>query len=330
MRLRSIAGAAVGAVGLTAVANRFLASRAGDLEPPLAGDHETYRWRGFDIAYTEAGDPEDPDLLLLHGVNASGSSHEFRHVFDDLAEDYHVVAPDLPGFGRSDRPPLLYSGPLYATFVEDFARDLTGDATVVASSLAGAYATAAAGSVDFAELILVCPTATTFPGRRPWLRTAFRAPLVGEALYNLITSKASIRYFNADHGYYDEANVTDELVDYQWQTSHQPGARYAPGSFVGGFLDLDVDLGDELSNVDEPVTLVWGREASITPLEGGQKLAEAADARLVVFDESDVQPHVEHPAQFVRQVLRDRLDPDATDIEITEPGETESAETEED
>jgi pimeloyl-ACP methyl ester carboxylesterase len=322
MKLRSIAGAAVGAVGLTAVANRVLAGRAGDLESPLDGESGTYRWRGFDIAYTEAGDPDDPDLLCLHGVNASGSSHEFRHVFGDLAEDYHVVAPDLPGFGRSDRPPLLYSGPLYATFVEDFARDMTEDATVLASSLAGAYATAAAESVEFTELVLVCPTATTFPGRRAWLRTAFRAPLFGEALYNLTTSKPSIRYFNADHGYYDEDNVTDDLVDYQWQTSHQPGARYAPASFIGGFLDLDIDLGSALSNLDEPVTLVWGREASITPLEGGQKLAEAADARLVVFDESDVQPHVEHPGQFVRQVLRDALDPDAAEIEIEEPGES--------
>lgn len=329
MKLRSLAGATVGAVGLTAVANRVLSSRAGDLEPPLDGEQGTYRWRGFDIAYTEAGDPDDPDLLLLHGVNASASSHEFRGIFDDLAADYHVIAPDLPGFGRSDRPPLLYSGPLYATFVEDFARDLTEEATVIASSLAGAYATVAAESVEFAELILVCPTATTFPGTRPWLRTAFRAPLLGEALYNLITSKPSIRHFNADHGYYDADNVTDDLVDYQWRTSHQPGARYAPGSFVGGFLDLDIDLAAELSTLDEPVTLVWGREASITPLEGGLKLAEAADARLVVFDEADLQPHVEHPAQFVRQVLRDRLDPDATDIEITEPGESESAESEE-
>jgi pimeloyl-ACP methyl ester carboxylesterase len=264
----------------------------------------------------------------MHGLNASGSSYEFRHVFADLAEDYHVVAPDLPGFGRSDRPPLLYSGPLYATFVEDFARDVTEDATVVASSLSGAYATAAAKSVDFDELVLVCPTATTFPGQRAWLRTAFRAPLLGEALFNLVTSKASIRYFNADHGYYDADNITDDLVDYQWRTSHQPGARYAVGSFVGGYLDLDIDLGNELSKLDESVTLVWGRQARITPLEGGQKLAEAANARLLVFDECDVQPHVEHPDQFVRQVLREQLDPDATTIEIEDPGE-ESAEPEE-
>jgi pimeloyl-ACP methyl ester carboxylesterase len=302
MKLRTALGAAVGTVGLTALANRALAWRADDLEPQLDGDQGTYRWRGFDVAYTEAGDPENPDLLLVHGVNASGSSHEFRGVIDHLAEHYHVIVPDLPGFGRSDRPPLMYSGSLYTTFLEDFAADVTEDATVVAASLSAAYVAVAAQSVDCRELILVCPTAQTMPGRRVWLRTLVRTPVVGEALFNLVTSKPAIRYFNADHGYYDEANITDELVDYQWQTAHQPGARFAPASFISGFLDLDVDLGDVLSDLDEPVTIVWGREAEITPLEGGERLAEAADAKLVVFDETDLQPHAEHPEQFVELV----------------------------
>jgi pimeloyl-ACP methyl ester carboxylesterase len=320
MGLRKLLGAAVAGVGLTAAANRVLAWRAADLEPPLDGEQGTYRWRGFDIAYTEAGNPDHPDLLLLHGINASASSHEFRHVFDQLAEEYHVIAPDLPGFGRSDRPPLMYSGSLYTTFVEDFATDMTDDATVIASSLSGAYAAVAAQSVEFEDLSLISPTATTIPGRRVWLRSLFRTPLVGSALYNLITSRPSIRYFNADHGYHDPANITPELVDYQWQTSHQPGARYAPASFIGGFLDLDVDLGAVLAKLDVPITLVWGRDAEITPVEGGKKLAEAADARLVVFDESDIQPHVEHPAQFLRQVVYGEATDEVTDIEIEEPG----------
>lgn len=321
MKFRTLVGAAVGSVGVAAVTNRLLARRAGDLAPPLDGRQEVYRWRGFDVAYTEAGDPADPDFVLLHGVNASGSSHEFRHVFSDLAEEYHVIAPDLPGFGRSDRPPLLYSGSLYTTFVGDFVDDLTEDATVVAASHSGGYAAVAAPEADVAELILVCPTATGIPGTRPLVRSLVRAPVVGPALYNLATSKPAIRYFNADHGYYDEGNVTDELVDYQWQTAHQPGSRFAPASFFGGYLDLDVDLGDVLADLDVPVTLIWGRQATVSPLEDGEDLAATANARLVVFDESDVQPHVEHPAQFVRQVVGDGDDSAATEIEIEEPGE---------
>lgn len=321
MKLRNLVAGAVGGIGLTAGLNKLLATRASELEPPLDGKQGTYRWRGFDIGYVEAGDPTDPDLVCLHGINASGSSHEFRGIFDALAEEYHVLAPDLPGFGRSDRPPLMYSGSLYTTFVEDFLSEMADEPRVLASSLSGAYAAVAAQTVSVAELVLVCPTAETMPGRRVWLRSLLRTPVVGEALFNVITSKRSIRYFNADHGYYDPDNITDELVNYQWQTAHQPGGRFAPASFIAGFLDLDVDLGNVLSSVDAPVTLVWGRQAKTSPLEGGERLAEAANARLIVFDEADLQPHVEHPDQFVRQVIRgEDLAGSMTDIEIEEVG----------
>ncbi|WP_324661927.1 alpha/beta fold hydrolase [Haloarcula sediminis] len=299
MKLRNALGAAVGAVGATALANRALKSRAGDFEPFLRGDHRTYRWRGFDVAYTEAGDPEDPDLVLLHGINAAASSHEFHTVFERLAEEYHVIAPDLPGFGHSDRPPLLYSASLMTTFVRDFLEDESEDATVVASSLTGSYAAMAAREVDIGELVLICPTDSSMGDRSVPRRSLVRAPVIGQAIYNLVGSKASIRHFHADHGYYDMANLTDDVVEYEWQSAHQPGARFAPASFISGFLDPEEDLGDVLSTLDVPVTLVWGEDADITPLADGRVLADEADATLVVFGDSLLLPHVEHPEEFV-------------------------------
>ena len=47
------------------------------------------------------------------------------------------------------------------------------------------------------------------------------------------------------------------------------------------------------------MTLVWGREAEVIPLEDGRELADAADAKLVVFDYSRLIPHAEHPQKFV-------------------------------
>jgi pimeloyl-ACP methyl ester carboxylesterase len=299
MKLRTALGAAVGAVGATALANRLLQSRAGDFTPFLSGDQRTYRWRGFDIAYTEAGDPDDPDLVLLHGINAAGSSHEFHTVFETLAEDYHVLAPDLPGFGHSDRPPLLYSASLMTTFVRDFLTDESESATVVASSLTGSYAALAAGETDISKLVLVCPTDTSMGSRSVARRSLLRSPLVGQAIYNLIVSKPSIRHFHADHGYYDMENLTDDVVDYEWTSGHQPGARFAPASFVSGFLDPEADLAAALADLDVPVTLVWGEDADITPLSAGRDLADRADAALVVFSDSLLLPHVEHPDQFV-------------------------------
>lgn len=306
MKLRHLGSATAAAVGLAAVGNRALAGRAGSLSSPLSGRQHTYRWRGMDVSYTEAGEPTDPDLLLVHGINAAASSHEFAEVFENLAEAFHVVAPDLPGFGRSDRPPLLYSGALYTDFLRDFAHDTVENATCVASSLSAAYAAEAAQDIDFSRLVLICPTTTTMPTRRPMLRSVFRTPVVGTALYNLIASRPSIRYFSADHGYYDTANFTEEKLDYEWESAHQPGARYAPASFISGFLDRPIDLGKELADLDVPITLVWGREAEITPLKGGRTLAETADARLVVIDRARLLPHVEHPREFV-DVVREEL-----------------------
>jgi pimeloyl-ACP methyl ester carboxylesterase len=331
MRLRNTLLGAAGAVGAVAGGNALLRGDADDLEPPLGRPLSTYRWRGFDVAYTEAGDPDDPTLVLLHGVNAAGSSHEFRYVIDDLTEEYHVLAPDLPGFGHSDRPPLLYSATLYVTFVADFLRDVAdgtlGDGedeatdgeheadreppAVVASSLVGAYTAAAVAQkgAPARQLFLVCPTATAFPGRSPAIRSLVRAPLVGEAVHNLISSEASIRYFLGDHGFSSSAAVPEEWVAYDYATTHVPGARYAPASFLSGYLNLDADLAallSELRGAGTPVTVCWGGVSEVTPLSQGRELAEAADVKLVVLEDADLLPHGEFPEAFL-SVLHEEL-----------------------
>ncbi|GAB3414352.1 alpha/beta fold hydrolase [Haloparvum alkalitolerans] len=311
MKLRTLASAAaVGAGAVVGLNGRLRADEPP--EPPLPGDRETFRWRGMDVAYTEAGDPDDPTLVLFHGVNAAGSAGEWREVFGDLTADHHVVAPDLPGYGRSDRPALRYSAALYEDFVRDFLARYDAP-RVVASSLSAAYVVAgatpaggtddAAAGVPVSGLLLVCPTTTAGPSPpKPWLRELIRSPVAGEALFNLITSKPAIRYFNADHAYADPANATAEWTDFEWRTSHVPGARYAAASFVSGYLNSEVDLGAELAELAAagvPTTIVWGREADVSPLSDGRDLAEDSDARLVVFDRAKLLPHVEFPNQFL-------------------------------
>src|SRR2546423_13194771 len=58
---------------------------------------------GFKVFYREAGPADAPKLLLLHGFPSS--SHMFRDLIPLLADRFHIVAPDLPGFGQSDMPP---------------------------------------------------------------------------------------------------------------------------------------------------------------------------------------------------------------------------------
>ena len=58
---------------------------------------------GLKISYREAGRPDTPALLLLHGFPTAG--YMFRDLIPLLAGSFHLVAPDLPGFGQSDMPP---------------------------------------------------------------------------------------------------------------------------------------------------------------------------------------------------------------------------------
>jgi pimeloyl-ACP methyl ester carboxylesterase len=303
MKLRRLGTAVAGLGAAAAVTDRLLRDAAGELEPALDATERTYRWRDMDVAYAEAGDPSAPDLVLLHGINAAGSSGEFREVVDDLAATHHVIAPDFPGFGRSDRPSLRYTAAFYEDFVADFLAAFD-EPSVVASSLSGAYvARALSRGVDMAGLVLVCPTTVAGPDPpKPWLRELLRAPVLGSACHDALVSKPSIRYFNADHAYANPNAVSAEWLDYQWRSAHQPNARFAVASFVAGHCNSSVDLAAALRAADAPVTLVWGRDATLPPLARGRDLAEAADARLVVFDHAKLLPHVEYPDEFVAAV----------------------------
>ncbi len=303
MKLRHFAGTALGLAGAVVVGNRLLRSRAGDLDNPLPGIERTYRWRGIDVKYTVAGDPDGPDALLLHGVNAAASSYEFEPIFERLSERYRVFAVDLPGFGRSDRPPLVYSSEIYVEFVRDFIADVTENPVVFASSLTASFAAEAVqeadGDVD--RLVLICPTDET--GReRPWLRTLVRTPVIGTALFNAFTSKPSLRYFMAREGYYDDENIDEVELEYAWRSAHQGGARYAPASFATGTLDPELDLESALADLEVPVTLVWGRDAQLVPLRDGRALADEADLDLVVIDYATLLPHAEHPEKFLEYI----------------------------
>ncbi len=80
--------------------------------------------QGLRIAYREAGETNQPKLVLLHGFPSS--SHQYRELIPALATRFHVIAPDYPGFGNSDRPDpatFAYTFDRLADIIQAFLQD---------------------------------------------------------------------------------------------------------------------------------------------------------------------------------------------------------------
>ncbi|MBV1868421.1 MAG: alpha/beta hydrolase [Marinosulfonomonas sp.] len=87
--------------------------------------YNTVNIDGQEIFYREAGNENAPTLLLLHGFPTS--SQQYRNLIPELASDYHVIAPDYPGFGRSAMPApseFEYSFANYASLMDGFTDTL--------------------------------------------------------------------------------------------------------------------------------------------------------------------------------------------------------------
>jgi len=83
--------------------------------------YKTVKIDGLDIFYREAGPKDAPTILLLHGFPTS--SHMFRNLISELSDNYHVIAPDYPGYGNSSMPKVdefNYTFDNLANIVEKF------------------------------------------------------------------------------------------------------------------------------------------------------------------------------------------------------------------
>jgi pimeloyl-ACP methyl ester carboxylesterase len=302
--------ATAGAVGGLALANRIATMGVGEPESSLEGERGRYAWTLGDVFYTVKG--SGAPLVLVHGIYAGASSYEYRKVFDLLARDFRVYALDLLGFGLSEKPPVTYTPMLYQELIEDFVRQVVGGmeqpVAVIASTLGAAYTIRAAADRPglFSRLVLIEPTGFAdladggeTAARRFW-RAVLRSPLIGEAIYNAIASRPSIRYFLEAQTYAKGYPVSDDIIDHYHTYAHQPGSRYAPASFISGTLNTSV--ASSYAVLTQPILLCWGKDARFTPLENARTFREANPrAELRVFD-CGALPQEELPEEFTRDV----------------------------
>jgi pimeloyl-ACP methyl ester carboxylesterase len=97
-------GAAALGLGLMTIQRHTAAETPVVPSEALKVAHRTVKIDGLDIFYRQAGPKDAPTILLLHGFPTS--SHMFRHLIPALADEFHLVAPDYPGFGYSSAPPV--------------------------------------------------------------------------------------------------------------------------------------------------------------------------------------------------------------------------------
>jgi pimeloyl-ACP methyl ester carboxylesterase len=257
-------------------------------------------------------------LLLIHSVNAAASSYELRPLFEHYQESRRVYALDLPGFGFSDRSPRDYTPRLYTNAILDALDEIAREAgsmpvDVVALSLGGEFAARAASerAARFNTLALVTPTGFGAgqqfygePGSTRGFaatRRLFEFPLWGQALFDLLNSRVSQRYFlKQSFGSYEA--IDRGLLEYDYLTAHQPGARHAPYAFVSGTL-FSADISRVYEKLDLPVWLAYGTRGEFSDFSGTGNVAARGNWTIQSFETGSI-PYFERPQEFIAAYQR--------------------------
>jgi pimeloyl-ACP methyl ester carboxylesterase len=235
--------------------------------------------RGARIRFVDAG--EGPPLVLIHDYLASHLTWE--DVVPPLSRGFRVLAPDLPGFGESEKPaPGRYRYDLEA-FSESLI-DLLAAVGLVRVSLCGhgmggAIAlTLAASHPHFVDrLVLVSPL--VYPQRPDLAARIVQMPVVGPVVFKQLYGRALFR-----RRFAARASSAARRVDHLFELFDSPAGREAAYAALGAILDTR-SVRASLPRVTVPTLVVWGRGHLASPVEQGRRLArELAGARLEVFD----------------------------------------------
>jgi 2-hydroxy-6-oxo-octa-2,4-dienoate hydrolase len=226
----------------------------------------------IDTNYHDTGG-DLPVVVLLHGSGPGVSAWtNWKRVMPALAGDFRVIAPDLPGFGYTERKPdLHYDIKLWSRHLLAFL-DALGlqKVSLVGNSFGGSLALAAAARFPdrFARLVLMgtpCDQFSMTPGLRAgWDYTPSRENM-----------RATMSLFP-----FDPAAITDELVEDRYQASLIPGAQEGLRKLLAepnpeGDTMLSGMPEKVVAGIEVPTLILHGREDRVIPVEMGLKLGRA-------------------------------------------------------
>jgi pimeloyl-ACP methyl ester carboxylesterase len=240
-------------------------------------------------------------------VNAASSACEMQPLFDRFRGERPVYAPDLPGFGFSDRSARAYSPDLYASALIEFAERQIADRDdgldVIALSLSSEFAAIAAALRPdlFHSLVFMSPTGfdrTQGRGGSEKARRAWAFPLWSQAFFDLLVSRPSIRYYLQKSF---AGAVDPRLARYAFLTAHQPGARRAPLYFLSGHL-FTPNIRDIYRRLNMPVMVVANEDGYVRFDALPGFAAEHPSWRIAHIAEARSLPHFENPAETSRVI----------------------------
>lgn len=258
---------------------------------------------GFRTAYLEAGDPGNPTAVLVHD-GAFGTTAElcWAPMIERLSGKFHVLAPDLLGWGGTDKVVYLDRSP-YAARVPHVAAWCATvgvtDAAFVGASFGGSLVLRALVDPSSAWPIAraVSVSGTGGPYRLPAGIEALGSyePSMAEAgrlTGLLVTSLDGL----ADHV---ETRYRNSLVPGHWEAMKAPALK---NPAVERALPADPFF-DQLAQVTAPVLLVEGRNDQLLEKQWAKKLAEVAPTAQVVETDYGHEPNIEAPDALVDLIL---------------------------
>ena len=243
-------------------------------------------------AYLEAGSG-DP-VLLLHGVSAAGIT--WYPVIGPLAAHYRVIAPDIVGYGESDKPAADYGPPYYCAWLAAFL-DAVGveQAHVIGHSKGGAISLRfALDSPARVKSLVLVDSAGLGVGSG-----ASPGALLAMLCYNLFPSRTTGLWLTRQV-LYDPQNLDPALGEYIDEVIKSPGGRRA---LLRGRAHTRIPP-EQLAQNAQPTLIIWGQDDRLLPVAQAKAAAkELPNAQLRVMPEAGHTPFIDQPQQFNDAVL---------------------------
>jgi 2-hydroxymuconate-semialdehyde hydrolase len=257
--------------------------------------------KGIQTHYHEAGQGEP--LLLIHGSGPGVTAWaNWRLAFPILSEQYHLYAPDVVGFGDTDRPEgQEYSIDVWVNHMIDFIEAIgEPKVSVIGNSFGGAIALHLVNRrPDLVNRVILMGSVGNKSTISDGLDAVWGYTPSFENMKNLIKTFS-----------YDQSNAENsDLVEMRYQASIQEGFQEAFSSMFPAprqrHLDAMALSDDELKSIQAPVLLIHGREDKVIPIaETSWKIAQLIpNAQLHVFPHCGHWVQIEKTEPFIHQVI---------------------------